>query len=114
MTASINDVIRIIGQEAADELVAAYGGRRLYVPTRIRSNHPLAIRLGCGPAILLAKAFGGDRIEVPTRRALDIRDRNRAIIAEHAAGVPQSALANRYQLTVRQIRNITRNGGANA
>jgi len=114
MTASIYEVSRIIGQEAADELVMAYGGRRLYVPARIRQGHPLAMRLGQGPATLLAQAFGGDYIDVPTRRAHDIRERNRAIRAEYAAGATQSALADLYGLTVRQIRNITRGEISNA
>lgn len=108
MTASIAEIERIIGTECTEELIVAYGGRRLYVPERVRVDHPLALRLGTGPATLLAQAFGGDYIELPTRRQRDIRARNLAIRAEYAAGASQAALASLYGLTVRQIRNITR------
>jgi len=108
MTVSINEAMSIIGKQAVDELVRAYHGRRLYVPGTISEDHPLALRLGHGQAILLAQAFGGEYIEVPKRLAPDIQERNRAIRAGYAAGATQTALAELYGLSRRQIINITR------
>jgi len=103
----IADEIRaLIGTGGLEELIRAYGGRRIYVPVSVNERHPLALRLGWRGAVALSQAFGGDFLEIPSARRLSLNERNRRIRAEHSAGMSQQALADSYRLTVRQIRNI--------
>lgn len=55
----------LIGAAALDALVKARGGRRVYVPKRVRPGGALAAIVGVEAARALARACGGTELQVP-------------------------------------------------
>ena len=102
------EVRKLIGEEGTAKLVAQYGGcARLYIPVRFTHDHPLCLLLGQEIMQRLADEFGGLSVEIPRACALQIAERNKLILSDKKAGMSQSELARKYQLTVRTIRKIT-------
>ncbi|WP_294948258.1 helix-turn-helix domain-containing protein [Sulfurivirga sp.] len=54
-----------IGLKATLKLCAHFGGKTLYVPTRIEANHPIALLIGPEKAARLAGAIGGEEVTLP-------------------------------------------------
>lgn len=101
------EVAQLVGDEATALLIAQYGGcAPLYIPGKPRHDHPLCQLLGEKIAQQLAREFGGLTVEIPRAVAIQIEQRNRLIVADRAAGITQSELAKKYQLTARTIRKI--------
>ena len=96
-----------IGPEAAEALAEATGGRRIWVPATITSEHQLVRAIGLEAAQALAEARGGDWLEVPKADAFERARRNAAIRAAREAGATVNDLAGTHNLTRRQIQNIT-------
>lgn len=96
-----------IGGEATAKLVAQYGGTRLYIPYKLKLDHPLRQLLGQEISQQLCSEFGGMTVEVSRAVMLQIGQRNKLILADRAAGMSKSQLARKYQLTERTIRKIT-------
>lgn len=97
----------MIGEEKTAILVQYLGGVRLYVPAKIHAEHSLAAWLGLDVAQRVCEEFGGLSVEIP--RLVDLRraERNTQILADMAAGMSQRSCALKYQMTERNIRNIT-------
>ncbi len=55
-----------IGLKATLKLCAHFGGKTLYVPTRIEANHPIALLIGHDRAQKLCQAIGGEEVTLPT------------------------------------------------
>ena len=108
MSVSAHEIRSIIGDAALNELIEAYGGRRVYVPSVMRPHHPLALRLGLGPALLLSQYCPGEHLDVPTGRSMQIEARNRLIVREVEAGASISAVARKWGLSDRHARRIIR------
>ncbi len=96
----------VAGQKAALALSEAYGGGSVYVPRRIKPNHPLLQLLGPESAARLAEHFGGDKLEVPKVDAVHRQLRARSIRARRDAGVSIAALVSEFNLSRRRILQI--------
>lgn len=103
LPARYREIAEVIGLIPALELVARWGGRKIYVPTKSRligsALHASAPEL----ASLLSLHFGGEHLSVPSLTHLVIRSRNRQIRSDRAKGAPVSYLAAKYALTTRQV-----------
>lgn len=97
----------LIGPEALRRLAARRGGRRLYVPRKVRPLHWLAVLLGQDAADALAFRYGGCRIDIPTL-GLSRANRNEEIRRCRVAGASLAHVADRFGLSERQVRRILR------
>lgn len=93
----------LIGPEALRALSEARGGRRVYVPQKVRASHWLAARIGRAAADALAWRYGGCRIEIPSHRR---SERDGAIRRDRAAGCSVAEIASKWGLSERQVYNI--------
>lgn len=101
------EIRQLLGEEATAKLVAKYGGGTpVYIPSKIKAEHPLAVLLGLDAAQFLGDEYGGLSIEFPRNVALLRTQRNGLIQADYVAGMSQGQLAIKYQLTTRHIRDI--------
>lgn len=69
-------VVRLVGDDAAAALSAAYAGGRVYVPRFLGAHHPITHCVGPEGAARLAAGFGTRTIEVPIslgRRAMIVQ-----------------------------------------
>jgi len=88
----------LIGEEAADKLVARFGGLRLYVPHLPQTGDLLTSAAGETAAQRLAEIYGGDRVEIPNpapRRVL--------ILELRGAGLSVDAIARHLRCTRRRV-----------
>ena len=58
-------VVRLVGDDAAAALSAAYAGGRLYVPKLLGAHHPITHCVGPKGAARLATVFGTRTVDVP-------------------------------------------------
>ena len=108
MNVTMNELIDVIGKEAAFRLVEAFGGVKVYVPLPCHlPGHPLEAVLG-PQAARLAAEFARIEICVPKGRDQVIELRNREIIRRSKAGETVKTLALSYNLSERHIWNIRR------
>jgi hypothetical protein len=75
----LDELVGLIGKDAAAKLIDIFGGTRLYIPHSPQDDDLLSGSLGPEAALKLARIYGGDRIEVPNptpRRAriLELRE----------------------------------------
>lgn len=101
------DFRQVIGAEKADVIVKYLGGTSLYIPSSLKHQQPLARWLGLELAQQVCAEFGGLTIEIPRQAAAQRESRNVSIIADRTAGLSVKSLAFKYQMTTRNIRNIT-------
>lgn len=95
----------LIGLEATMTLVKAYGGRRLYIPSKAAQKHKLAPLIGLENLEALSKHYQGERISIPKcERALKYL-RNQKIRSAYGP-TSMSVLAQTYGLSESQITRI--------
>ena len=103
----LREMAGLIGLAPTLKIVHAYGGTRLYVPKRYDPEHPLSKLIGHALAVKFFEAFGGlEHFDIPKGEIAVKAARDRQIRAERTEGATHAALAIRYNLTERQIRNI--------
>lgn len=107
----LREIAELIGLAAATELVSAYGGTRLYIPSQPGPDHVFVRTFGAAAADRLARARGGTYIDVPRCVASVRAARDRAIVHDGMAGATQRELARRYGMTERNVRLIWRAAG---
>lgn len=66
-------LIALLGEEGLIALAEGFGGRRLYVPSEIPTDHPIAQALGEALAAKLARLYSPAQIRVPLARELRAR-----------------------------------------
>lgn len=107
---SVHELIALIGVPAALALVERYKGIRLFVPVHardIRTDHPLARVIGVEPARKLVERYSGMELSIPRCVAALRAVRDREIRALHrASGWPAARIAQRFNLTERQVYTI--------
>lgn len=114
LSPTLNLIADVIGLAAALKLAEHFGGTEIYVPLRIREDHPVARAIGVEAALLLARELGGHtgvRIDMPKADEVTRARRNQAIVAAEQAGVTKPALARRHGLSTRRIRQICNGDG---
>jgi hypothetical protein len=103
------EIIEVIGEAAALQLVERFGGTTPRLPAlrNITADHPLAQCLGIDLLTVLVKAVGGGRwlYVAQCKRGL-IAQRNREIVERYSAGEKVDNLARRYSISDRHIWNI--------
>lgn len=103
----LQDIVQVVGEVTTAKLIAEHGGgARLYIPASINPDHHLYKLLGAEAANYLASEFGGLTVSIPRAAVLQRIERNQKIMADRKAGMTQSKLAIKYQLTERAIRKI--------
>jgi Mor family transcriptional regulator len=102
-----SEINQMIGEAAAAKVIAQFGGGQpLYIPVKLKAEHPLCQLLGGEVAQRLADEFGGLTVEIPRGAAQQIELRNSQILVDRAAGLTQNEIARKYQLTTRTIRKV--------
>jgi Mor family transcriptional regulator len=96
-----------MGCEVTAKLVAQYGGTTIYIPQKIKIEHPLCQLLGREISQQLSSEFGGLLVDINREVAEERARRNKMIREDHAAGMSQREAALKYKLTTRHIREIT-------
>lgn len=96
----------IIGEGKAQILVEHFGGVSLYIPAKVRADHPLASIIGLDTAQRVCAEFGGVTVGIPRHAGLQRNARNAQIFFDHEQGMSNRELARKYQLTDRHIRSI--------
>lgn len=102
----LQDIKEVVGPGAAFILAEEYGGGAVYVPYRIRDNHPLVELIGMDKACRLAETFGGDKLHIPKVDAIERQFRTRRIVKLRQAGRTVASLAREFNLTCRRVRQI--------
>jgi Mor family transcriptional regulator len=108
---TFQEVIDLIGPDAAQALVARYGGTDIAMPTGKvdggKFKRCLIELVGEEATIKLMRHYGGDRLYVPRCQDFSRLERNREIIAKYdRGGVTTNDLALEYALTSRHITTI--------
>ena len=93
----------LIGPKGLRALSITHGGRRLYVPRKVRPKHWLAVRIGQQAADALAWTYGGCRIAIPSSRRAE---RDAAIRRDRAEGCSVPEIAAKWRLSERQVYRI--------
>lgn len=105
------DIVATFGDDVADDFVAAFSARLIYVPMKAAPHYKIAREMGEPFLIWLSARYGGAYVLVPLYREFATRageERVRALIAANstaleiarAAGVTQRT-AYRYRSRVR-------------
>jgi hypothetical protein len=103
-TTLYDQISHSIGGDAADKLIADFGGRRLYIPIAPGPGDLLTRSIGLLPALAMARVFGSDRILVPvTSTHLRRRVRIAAMRANH---VSISRIAAELRCTERYVYKV--------
>jgi len=93
-----------IGGDAADKLIADFGGRRLYIPRAPARGDLITRSIGLLAALTMARVFGGDRILIP---ATCSHARRRArIVTLRAEHVSISRIARELRCTERYVYKV--------
>lgn len=101
------ELAELIGLPALLRLVERWGGLALYIPERVRPEHPLADCIGLDAARLLADVYGREELSVPACRRAVRRARDRQLRAlHHDRGWPAQRIAWHTGLTERQVWRI--------
>ncbi len=106
LPASLQEMSDIIGLEAVQALVSAYGGTLLTIPQKLPEDHPLAVLLGTEVAGKLSEHYALERVDVPRAHFARMHARNRRLCADHHAGESVRQLALQYRLTERRVWEI--------
>ena len=110
----LQDFERLIGLPATLDLVRAYGGLRIYIPTpaRVQPDHPFAKIIGVERLMALAQVYGAEgHFALPKAYAALQALRNARIARAYATHKTARELAAEYLLTERQIERIVAAAG---
>ena len=113
----LQDFVRLIGLTATLDLVHAYGGLRIYIPTpaRVRPDHPIAKLIGTDRLAALAEVYGAEaHFPLPKAERALLAVRNARIAHDYATRKTARDLAAEHRLTERQIERIVAAAGVTA
>jgi Mor family transcriptional regulator len=103
-TSLYDQIAHSIGCDAADKLIADFGGRRLYIPVAPAPGDLLSRSIGLLPALALARTFGGDRLMIPVT-STHARRRAR-IVSMRANNVSIARIAHELRCTERYVYKV--------
>jgi hypothetical protein len=93
-----------IGGDAADKLIADFGGRRLYISRTPSPGDLITRSIGLASALRMARVFGGDRLLIPATNTF-ARRRFR-IFQMRADHVSISRIAHELRCTERYVYKV--------
>jgi hypothetical protein len=99
-----DQIVRSVGADAADKLIADFGGRRLYIPIAPAPGDLIARSIGLVPALAMARVFGSDRLLIPV--TTDHARRRVRILAMRADNVSISRIARNLRCTERYVYKV--------
>ena len=99
-----DQIAQSIGGDAADKLIADFGGRRLYIPLAPGPGDLITRSIGLIPALAMARVFGSDRLLIPVT-STHLRRRAR-IVAMRADHVSISRIALKLGCTERYVYKV--------
>lgn len=108
----MEDVGAVMGFEAANRLIAVFGGSKLYVPATIPPSHPIAKVVGDVAAARLADAFGSEMIDLPSNEEFLRLRRVRAVATLTKRGFDCRDISEHVGVSMRHVRNLARKAGA--
>jgi hypothetical protein len=103
-TTVYDQIAHSIGGDAADKLIADFGGRRLYIPLAPGPGDLITRSIGLIPALAMARVFGSDRLLIPVT-STHLRRRAR-IVAMRADHVSISRIALKLRCTERYVYKV--------
>lgn len=103
MTGILARIAQAAGQAAARKIAAEFGGRRLYIPTRLAADHRLCLLVGFEAALAIRRELGPGHIDVPMGRAGESDATRRAVARMTAARVSAEETARRLGCAVRTV-----------
>lgn len=104
---SIQRIASVIGRKEALFLAGQCRHRCLYVPRKsFREDHLIVVILGRQLAKKLQREFGGQLLSVATGRSFQVRERNSEIQRGYGAGKGIRELAQKFRLSIRQVRRV--------
>lgn len=100
-------IAKIIGVEAALNLINTFGGTCVFIPAKhaLNINHEITHVIGLKSLQILADHMGNETIEIPMGTPITIAMRNRAI-RKLAKKESKTKLARKFNVTLRTIRAI--------
>jgi Mor family transcriptional regulator len=103
-TSLFDQIGHSIGDDAADKLIADFGGRRLYIPVAPAPGDLVTGSIGLTAALAMARVFGGDRLLIPVTSN---NERRRVrIVAMRADNVSISRIAHELRCTERYVYKV--------
>jgi hypothetical protein len=99
-----NQIVRSIGDHAADKLIADFGGRRLYILMAPGPDDMVTKSIGLVAALAMARSFGGDRLMIPL--GSDPERRRARIIAMRADHLSIARIARQLRCTERYVYKV--------
>src|ERR1700691_6265483 len=99
-----DQIAHSIGGDAADKLIADFGGRRLYMPLAAGPGDLITRSIGLISALAMARVFGSDRLLIPVT-STHLRRRAR-IVAMRADHVSISHIAQELRCTERYVYKV--------
>lgn len=110
MPKNFSFVAQLLGAEASLHLIDAFGGTRIFIPSKhaINVNHTITHTVGLKSLQRLAEQLGKTYIEVPMGTPITIAMRNKAV-RDASKKESNTKLARRFGLTLRSIRSILSN-----
>lgn len=99
----IDELIALIGEEAFIKLACVFGGTKLYIGASENMMRKLTIVVGEEAAHKMIREYSGGWIDVPKHTAAELAARNRRIAQDCDAGTTLRQLAQKYELSERQI-----------
>ena len=103
-TSVYDQIAHSIGGNAADKLIADFGGRRLYIPLAPGPGDLITRSIGLISALAMARVFGSDRLLIPVT-STHLRRRAR-IVAMRADHVSISRIALKLRCTERYVYKV--------
>ncbi|WP_163370949.1 hypothetical protein [Endozoicomonas acroporae] len=104
---SVQEIADVVGRENALKLAGRANGC-LYVPQprHMEESHWIAQLIGHEPAVALSEEFSGFILKPATCRFVYTNWRNQSIYEFHRQGLSNAAIAEKFCITERHIRNI--------
>jgi hypothetical protein len=99
-----NQIVRSIGDHAADKLIADFGGRRLYILMAPGPDDQVTKSIGLVAALAMARSFGGDRLMIPL--GSDQERRRARIISMRADHLSIPRIARQLRCTERYVYKV--------
>jgi hypothetical protein len=97
-------LVRSIGDDAAEKLIADFGGRRLYIPLAPGPGDRVTRSIGLIKALAMARVFGSDRLMIPL--SSDTERRRTRILAMRADGLSIPRIARQIHCTERYVYKV--------
>lgn len=106
LPSTLSEMVGVVSQDAILKLVEAYGGQKIYIPSKADPQSKLAQVVTENDLKVLCKHYHGCEVVVPKMQKLRTQFRDRQIIKDRDEGMNINELASKYNRSARQIQNI--------